>query len=66
LDGDAPGEKNVIAGTVINTSFRGKYTQVWMESAGQKLMFELQNGAIAGGSEIWLKLDPRATNILPA
>ena len=65
-DGDAQPAENMIEGTVSKTSFRGKYTQVWVESAGLQLMFEMQNGTFASGSEIRLDLDPRATNILPA
>jgi ABC-type Fe3+/spermidine/putrescine transport system ATPase subunit len=57
---------NVFNATVLDTSFRGRYSQVWVEASGQRLVFELSGGPFKAGSDTKLFIDPQATNILPA
>lgn len=57
---------NLIRATVVETSFRGKYSQVWLETAGGNLMFELPGRFPVVGSKMILTINPEATNILPA
>ncbi len=60
-----PASENVIEAKVTNTSFRGKYTQVWVETGGENLMFEVEIDSLPVGSKIKMLLDPQAINILP-
>lgn len=52
--------------TVTESSFRGKYCQVWVETGRENLLFELSGDVPQVGSSLQLFIDPRATNILPA
>lgn len=60
------GESNVVDATVIEISFRGKYSQVWFEAKDEQLMFEMPGNSLPVGSNVTLIIDPQATNILPA
>ncbi len=66
IGADDPADANVIEAIVTETSFRGKYSQVWVNAGGEKLMFELPGSSLAVGSSVILSIDPQATNILPA
>lgn len=66
LGAAGPADDNVIEAIVTETSFRGKYSQVWVNSGGEKLMFELPDSNLAVGASVILSINPQATNILPA
>ena len=66
LDTADSGENNVVDVTVIEISFRGKYSQVWVETRGENLMFELPDNTLPVGSDARLTINSQATNILPA
>ena len=66
LDTADSGENNVVDVTVIEISFRGKYSQVWVETRGENLMFELPDNTLPVGSDARLIINSQATNILPA
>ena len=57
---------NILDVTVTESSFRGKYCQVWVETGYVNLMFELSGDLPQVGSRVQLFIDPQATNILPA
>lgn len=57
---------NIIEAAVKETSYRGKYSQVWVETAdGEELMFEMPGSPPAIASSGTLFINPLATNILP-
>ncbi len=58
--------QNVIAGVSTAVSFRGKYYQIWLESEGQTLMFELPAAPVQVGDPILVSLDPRKITLLEA
>ena len=66
LDVSDPLKENVIFAPVKETSFRGKYSQVWVETGDETLMFELAGNPLPVGSDVQLFIEPKATNILPA
>ena len=66
LDKADSGENNVVDVTVIEISFRGKYSQVWVETRGENLMFELPDNILPVGSDVRFAINSQATNILPA
>jgi ABC-type Fe3+/spermidine/putrescine transport system ATPase subunit len=66
LDTTDSAASNVIEAKVEETSFRGRYTQVWVEVRGNRLMFELSSDRLKVGSTVRLFIDPKATNILSA
>ena len=57
---------NVLRATVLETSFRGRYSQVWVEIQDNVLIFELAGDLLENGAELKLFIDPKTTNILPA
>ncbi|MFN2142869.1 MAG: ABC transporter ATP-binding protein [Candidatus Promineifilaceae bacterium] len=58
---------NTIAVTVSETSFRGKYSQVWVETGdGESLIFEMPGRPPPLGSSAIIFLNPLDTNVLPA
>ena len=62
-----PSGDNRIAVTIRETSFRGKYSQVWVETGdGESLVFEMPGSPPPLGSSAVIFIDPQATNILPA
>jgi ABC-type Fe3+/spermidine/putrescine transport system ATPase subunit len=57
---------NVLQATVLETSFRGRYSQVWVKVQDNVLIFELASELLEVGSELKLFIEPEATNILTA
>ena len=55
-----------LQGVVTAVSFRGRYTQVWVEINGRSLMFEMPMGSYQPGDPLVLALDPAAYRLLPA
>lgn len=51
---------------VTGSSFRGKYTQIWLDIDGERLMFEVVDDVPLTGSQINLAFDPQSMTILPA
>jgi ABC-type Fe3+/spermidine/putrescine transport system ATPase subunit len=66
LDTADPVTDNVLKATVVETSFRGRYSQVWVEVKGERLVFELSGDHLEVGSTVRFFINPKATNILPA
>jgi ABC-type Fe3+/spermidine/putrescine transport system ATPase subunit len=62
----ADGSPNVIRGTVRDTSFRGKYTQVWVECGAYTFLFEFDEVGLVPGQSVTLFIDARDINLLPA
>jgi ABC-type Fe3+/spermidine/putrescine transport system ATPase subunit len=67
VETDDTSTANRIAVTVSETSFRGKYSQVWLETAdGDGLLFEIPGSPPALGHSATIFIDPQRTNILPS
>jgi putative spermidine/putrescine transport system ATP-binding protein len=60
------GKQNEIQAKIKTLSFRGKYYQLWIEVAGQAMMFELPQVNMELGDTISLALDPSALTVLTA
>ncbi|CUS05303.2 Putrescine transport ATP-binding protein PotG [Candidatus Promineifilum breve] len=57
--GSAAPECNVINGTVAAVTFRGRFSQVWVMVAGERLLFEEPGDPpYAPGDAIWLTIAP--------
>jgi ABC-type Fe3+/spermidine/putrescine transport system ATPase subunit len=64
LPDEEAGAENIIAGTLTAVSFRGRYYQIWLESQGVELMFEMADAPGRIDDTVCLTLDPQKLTVL--